>query len=246
MMRNNKNKGGNYNEKIDNQKIKSTTFLNLLRNEFEKQKTKKRKKEKIMRKNLVEMEHIEDQLKELRVSQQLDTNTPEENAQIVDCITYLERKLLEMEKVNYDKVIEIVRLKQVVCESEVPIQKVISTYDTAQWLMNEIGNETQEVLVVLCLNNKNEIANFSMVHRGSLNQSIAHPRDIFQRALLSNAARIIVGHNHPSGNPHPSENDCLFTSRLKEGADLLGMPLLDHLIVGADSYYSFCEEGLLS
>ena len=85
-----------------------------------------------------------------------------------------------------------------------------------------------------------------MVHRGSLNQSIAHPRDIFQRALLSNAARIIVGHNHPSGNPQPSENDCLFTSRLKEGAELLGMPLLDHLIVGRDAYYSFCEEGLLS
>ena len=81
--------------------------------------------------------------------------------------------------VNYEKVVEIVRLKQVVCESTLEMQKITSSFGIAQWLMDEIGNETQEVLMLLCLNTKNEVNSLSVVHRGTINQSIAHPRDIF-------------------------------------------------------------------
>lgn len=102
--------------------------------------------------------------------------------------------------VNYEKVVEIVRLKQIVCESTLDVEQVNSSFGIAQWLMDEIGNESQEVLVVICLNTKNKINSFSIVHKGSLNQSIAHPREVFQRALLSNAARIFIAHNHPSGS----------------------------------------------
>ncbi len=145
--------------------------------------------------------------------------------------------------VNYEKVVEIVRLKQIVCESTLDVEQVNSSFGIAQWLMDEIGNESQEVLVVICLNTKNKINSFSIVHKGSLNQSIAHPREVFQRALLSNAARIFIAHNHPSGSHQPSNNDCLFTERMKQAGEILGIELLDHLIVTSNSYYSFREEG---
>ena len=147
--------------------------------------------------------------------------------------------------VNYEKVVEIVRLKQVVCESTLEMQKITSSFGIGQWLMDEIGNETQEVLMLLCLNTKNEVNSLSVVHRGTINQSIAHPRDIFQRAILSNATRIFIAHNHPSGSHQPSQNDCLFTEKIKQAGELLGIELLDHLVVTSNSYYSFREEGKL-
>lgn len=147
--------------------------------------------------------------------------------------------------VNYEKVVEIVRIKQVVCETTIPITHVGSSFGTAQILMDEIGNESQEVLLILCLNTKGGVNSLSVVHRGTINQSIAHPRDIFQRAILSNATRIFVAHNHPSGNHQPSENDCLFTERMKQAGEILGIELLDHLIVTSNSYYSFREESEL-
>ena len=153
------------------------------------------------------------------------------------------RKKEKTMSVSYEKVVEIVRLKQVVCDSTLEIQKITSSFGIAQWLMDEIGNETQEVLMLLCLNTKNEVNSLSVVHRGTINQSIAHPRDIFQRAILSNATRICIAHNHPSGNPQPSEADKLFTERLKEAGDLLGISLLDHLVVTSNRYYSFRENG---
>lgn len=140
---------------------------------------------------------------------------------------------------------EVVRLKQVVCESSLPILTVGSSFQLGQWLEDEIGNESQEVLVLVCLNTKNKIISYSVVARGALNQSIAHPRDIFQRALLSNSARIIVAHNHPSGVLEPSKNDITFTERVKNAGEILGIELLDHLIVSENSYYSFREENML-
>lgn len=125
------------------------------------------------------------------------------------------------------------------------MQKITSSFGIAQWLMDEIGNETQEVLMLLCLNTKNEVNSLSVVHRGTINQSIAHPRDIFQRAILSNATRIFIAHNHPSGSHQPSQNDCLFTEKIKQAGELLGIELLDHLVVTSNSYYSFREEGKL-
>lgn len=142
-----------------------------------------------------------------------------------------------MEYVN-----EVVRLKQVVCESEMPMMNINSSFVLAQWLEQEIGNESQEVFIVFCLDIKNKVNSFSQVTRGTVNQSIAHPRDVFQRALLSNASRIIIAHNHPSGVVKPSNNDEETTKRIKQAGDLLGVQLLDHLIVTDDSYYSFREE----
>lgn len=140
---------------------------------------------------------------------------------------------------------EILSIKQVKRKRKnkmIP-EKVTSSFALGQWLSKLIGDQTQEHLIVICLNTKNEIVSYSTVFIGSLNQSIAHPRDILQRGLLSNAARIVVAHNHPSGNINPSANDRSFTKRLKSAGFMVGIELLDHLIVNDnDQYYSFAEE----
>lgn len=144
---------------------------------------------------------------------------------------------------------EIMTLKQVKRKRknrDIP-EKITSSFGLAQWVSKLIGSETQENLVVICLDTKHQINSYSKVFVGSLNQSIAHPRDILQRALLSNAARIIVLHNHPSGQPSPSRNDNDFTDRMKKACDILGIELLDHIIVtdNPSNYYSYREESVV-
>lgn len=138
---------------------------------------------------------------------------------------------------------EIVSIKQVTTIREDVPEYVRSSMDLSHWLMSHFGDESQEHMFVFCLNTKNRVVSFSIVHTGTLNQSIAHPRDIFLRAVLSNAARILIAHNHPSGNPKPSENDLLFTQRCKEAGDILGIDVLDHIVFGTEKYISLREEG---
>lgn len=121
--------------------------------------------------------------------------------------------------------------------------KVQSSYGLAQQLIEEYKDYHQEHLVCLYLNTKNEITYRKTLFIGSLNQSIAHPREIYREAVRCSAARIICAHNHPSGAPQPSENDRLFTQRLKQCGELMGIELLDHLIIGNESYVSLREEG---
>ena len=93
---------------------------------------------------------------------------------------------------------------------------------------------------------KNEVICHKVLFVGTNNQSLVHPRDIFKEAILSNASKIICIHNHPSGNALPSKEDERVTVRLKESGELMGIPLLDHVILGSNSYYSFKEnEGVL-
>ena len=84
-----------------------------------------------------------------------------------------------------------------------------------------------------------------LVSVGSLNQSIVHPREVFKTALLSNAAAVLLIHQHPTGDPSPSGEDIAITKRLKEAGELLGLKVLDHIIVGEGEYLSFVEKGLI-
>lgn len=101
----------------------------------------------------------------------------------------------------------------------------------------------REELIVACLNAKNEINSVNVVSIGSLNNSIVHPREVFKTAILSNAASIVMMHNHPSGDVTPSKEDKEITLRIKESGTILGICLLDHIIIGNDTYYSFKEHG---
>lgn len=103
----------------------------------------------------------------------------------------------------------------------------------------------EEVFILITLNIKNIVTGYFEVHRGTINTSLVHPREVFKRALLNNASDIMVAHNHPSGDPNPSKEDIQITERLKEAGNLLGINLLDHIIVGDDKYISLKEKGVL-
>ena len=102
----------------------------------------------------------------------------------------------------------------------------------------------RENFVVMLLDQKNKVIGINTVSVGSLGAAIVHPREVFKPAILSNCAAIILGHNHPSGDPYPSPEDRKTTGQLVEGGKLLGITVLDHIIIG-NGYYSFKDEGLL-
>jgi DNA repair protein RadC len=109
----------------------------------------------------------------------------------------------------------------------------------------ELRDRERERFVALCLNARNELVREVVVSVGSLNASIVHPREVFKPALASSSAAIVIAHNHPSGDPAPSREDREVTRALAEAGRLLDIPLHDHVIVGADAYFSFRDAGLL-
>jgi len=101
----------------------------------------------------------------------------------------------------------------------------------------------REQFLVCCLDAKHAIIGVNVVSIGSLTLSIVHPREVFKPAILLNASAIICAHNHPSGDPAPSPEDRQLTTRLRQGADLLGIALLDHIILGEERIHSFADYG---
>ncbi|MBO8161113.1 MAG: JAB domain-containing protein [Thermosipho sp. (in: Bacteria)] len=109
----------------------------------------------------------------------------------------------------------------------------------------ELDEQAEEVLALVTLDTKLKVTGVFEVSRGSINSSIVHPREIFKRAMLVNASSIAILHNHPSGDPKPSKEDNKITRRLQEAGNLLGIELIDHVIIGDDSYFSYKEHGII-
>ena len=128
-----------------------------------------------------------------------------------------------------------------------PDEKYIirSPEDGADYVMEEMRNLKQEHLVALFLNTKNQIIHRQTIFIGSLNASIVHPREIFREAVKRSAASIVCAHNHPSGDPAPSQEDIHVTRRLVEAGKIMGIELLDHLVIGNHTYTSLKEKGYL-
>jgi DNA repair protein RadC len=112
-------------------------------------------------------------------------------------------------------------------------------------MFKDLVLETKEHFLCLHLDGKNRIVCLDRVSVGSLNQSIVHPREVFKSACIISAAGIILVHNHPTGDPNPSQEDITITRRLKEAGEIIGIPVLDHIIIGDGQYVSFVERGLL-
>lgn len=106
-------------------------------------------------------------------------------------------------------------------------------------------NATQEHFGALYLDTQNRPCAAAIITVGLLNSSLVHPREVFLRAILCNAASLIVGHNHPSGDPEPSPEDVEVTRQLAEAGKLIGIPLRDHVILGEPGFVSLLERGLL-
>ena len=99
--------------------------------------------------------------------------------------------------------------------------------------------------IVLCLNRATLAFGWAEISQGGLSGTDADPKLIFKVALKSNACSLILAHNHPSGNLQPSEADIKLTRKLKDAGIWLDLPVLDHLIISSEGYYSFADEGLL-
>ena len=108
----------------------------------------------------------------------------------------------------------------------------------------DIADDTQENLGILLLDTKNKIIGAELIGRGTVNACMASPRDILQRALMIGAVNIILFHNHPSGETEPSRDDISLTKRIKEACNIMDIGLLDHIIIGADTYTSFKEDSI--
>lgn len=139
--------------------------------------------------------------------------------------------------------LELVKERESMYKSE---GRFIYSPESAVDLVNSVlrlNRKSSERFVVVTLTTKNEIAGIHTVFTGSLNASICHPREVFQAALLNNAASIICFHNHPSGDPTPSREDVNITKRLKDAGELLGIGLLDHCIIAGNRFLSLKEKG---
>lgn len=145
-----------------------------------------------------------------------------------------------MEKINVVS-IKLFKEGDLLVESN----KIKSTGDAFSVLKKYLDHKDREYLVVLTLDTRNKITNINTVSIGTLNSSMAHPREIFKTAILSNAESIIIGHNHVSGDSFPSGEDIQMTRIIKKCGDILGIVLLDHLIIGDDNYTSLKEKGII-
>ena len=153
---------------------------------------------------------------------------------------------MEQLTMKLETILEVVRVKQEVMERPVEYRTgMVSSSYAGNFGIREIGNEASEVVLVVVLNTKNEINAIHRVFTGSLNTSVAHPREIFRTAIINNGARIMLFHNHPSGNTSPSEADIAFTRRIIDCGEMLGIEVMDHIIIADNEYLSLREQGLI-
>ncbi|ASF40047.1 MAG: DNA repair protein RadC [Halobacillus sp.] len=128
-----------------------------------------------------------------------------------------------------------------------PVERYMirSPEDGADFVMEEMRDLKQEHFICLFLNTKNQVLHRQTIFIGSLNASIVHPREVFKEAVKRSAASIICAHNHPSGDPTPSQEDIQVTRRLQECGKMIGIELLDHLVIGDRKFISLKEKGYL-
>jgi DNA repair protein RadC len=117
--------------------------------------------------------------------------------------------------------------------------------DVYALLHHQLRDEKQEHVVVLLLNTKNRVIRQSTVTKGTLDSSLLHPREVFREAIRHSASSIILAHNHPSGDPTPSNEDVQLTKRIYQAGQLVGIDLLDHVILGDGRWISLRSQGVI-
>jgi DNA repair protein RadC len=141
--------------------------------------------------------------------------------------------------------LELARRKNLAIVTDNSSMKITSSHDAYRIIRPELDELQHEEFYVMLLNRSNIVTRKEQVSRGGMNATIVDPKIVFRIAVNNAASGIILAHNHPSGAVKPSEQDIRLTKKLKEGAELLDIALLDHIIVGANTYYSFADEGLV-
>jgi len=158
-------------------------------------------------------------------------------------------KLLSIKGIGTVKAIELVatvelgrRIYREKNNIKINCSTAVDVYESNRGLF---ADKKQEYFYCLYLNNKNELIERKLLFMGTVNRSVVHPREVFKYAYLSSASGIICMHNHPSGDVSPSKDDIMFTKALVEVGRLQNIPVLDHIIIGDNNYYSFCEKGII-
>lgn len=149
---------------------------------------------------------------------------------------------LKLLKLTNDEITKIKLLSEVINRITTPKEPDFKNpQKIAEYLMPKLRYLEKEEFIVCSLNSKNKMTNYEVLFTGTLTNTIVHPREVYYEAIKNKAASIVVVHNHPSGDPTPSMDDNKLTKVLKETGKIMGIPLLDHLIIGNGAYYSYSE-----
>jgi len=130
-------------------------------------------------------------------------------------------------------------------EEAIEKKKIGSSVDVFEYFAGIIGDANYEAFYILLLNRANKIIREIQISEGGFSGTVADPKKIFKIALEQNASAIILCHNHPSGNIKPSDADIKLTQKLKNAGEMLDLPVIDHIILGDENYFSFADEGKL-
>jgi len=151
----------------------------------------------------------------------------------------------EMKQKEEIKSVSIIKIKMIK-EGSIPYgeEQIINSRAAAKIARSFLGDTDREHVLVLILDQKNRVNGINLVSTGSLSSAILHPREVFKPAILGNAARIAIIHNHVSGDIQPSQEDVKITERLREAGEILGIHVLDHIILGDGKHFSFLENDM--
>ncbi len=159
-----------------------------------------------------------------------------------------EQELMKVKGIGKAKsrqIIAAVQLAKLILVPRAEQAVIRSPRDIFELMRFEIGMENKEFFYILLLDTKNKVISKELISIGSLNMTIVHPREVFNAAIRQSAASILCIHNHPSGDPTPSQEDIQLTNRLAEAGKIVGIELLDHLVISGSDYVSLKEKGLI-
>jgi len=155
------------------------------------------------------------------------------------------KELQEIKGIGPSKAIEILTISELgkrYSKRKNPIKKITSAKDVFTFFHERLKNKKQEHFYTLLLNTQNIIVKEELVSIGVLDSALLHPREVFKPAIKNSAKKIIIVHNHPSGNPSPSPEDLDITKKLIEIGEMLDIKVLDHVIIGRGKWWSWVED----
>jgi len=150
------------------------------------------------------------------------------------------KELQEIKGIGPSKAMQILVMNEIqkrISQAQKPIKKISCAEDVFNLYKDKLGNEKQEHFYVLMLNNQNNIIGEKEISKGILDAAIIDPREVFKPAIRNSAAKIILIHNHPSGNPEPSQEDLEVMGKLEDAGRSLSIKVLDFVIVGRDGFW---------
>jgi DNA repair protein RadC len=141
------------------------------------------------------------------------------------------------------QILTIAELQKRINQSKHPVKRISCAEDVFNYFHEKLKDEKQENFYILLLSTNNHIIGENLISKGILDASIIHPREVFKPAIKNSASKIILVHNHPSGNSTPSKEDLEITDRLMKAGEDVDVKVLDHVIVGREEWWSWLEEG---